>query len=80
MVGKAIGARNRQELGRTLVGTTFWSLVISLLLTLVFAFGGGAIIALISDIPAVQQEAALYLPWLAAVPLVSMWCFLLDGI
>ena len=80
MVGKAIGARNRDELGRSLVGTTFWSLVISLVLTLAFALFGRDIIALISNIPAVQQEAAQYLPWLAAVPLVAMWCFLLDGI
>ncbi|PSW19314.1 MATE family efflux transporter DinF [Photobacterium sanctipauli] len=80
MVGKAIGARNRDELGRTMVGTTFWSLMISLVITFAFGVFGRDIIALISDIPTVQQEAAIYLPWLAAVPLVSMWCFLLDGI
>ncbi|MCW8329548.1 MATE family efflux transporter DinF [Photobacterium sp. SDRW27] len=80
MVGKAIGARSREELGRTLVGTTFWSLVISLLITLAFTVFGVDIIGLISSIPEVRQEAAVYLPWLAAVPLVSMWCFLLDGI
>lgn len=80
MVGKAIGARSREELGRSLVGTTFWSLVISLFITLAFTLFGLDIIGLISNIPEVQQEAAQYLPWLAAVPLVSMWCFLLDGI
>ena len=80
MVGKAIGARSREALGRSLVGTTFWSLVISLCITLVFTVFGTEIIALISTIPDVRQEAARYLPWLAAVPLVSMWCFLLDGI
>ena len=80
LVGKAIGARNRDELGRYLVGTTFWSLMVSLILTLMFTVFGSNIVALISNIPAVQQEAAIYLPWLAAVPLVSMWCFLLDGI
>ncbi|MGF1680894.1 MATE family efflux transporter DinF [Photobacterium minamisatsumaniensis] len=80
MVGKAIGARNREELGRTMIGTTFWSLMISLFITFAFTVFGHEIIGLISDIPAVQQEAAIYLPWLAAVPLVSMWCFLLDGI
>ncbi|KLV07537.1 multidrug transporter MatE [Photobacterium aquae] len=80
MVGKAIGARSRGELGRTLIGTTFWSLVISVLMTLVFVLFGSQIIALISDIPAVREEAARYLPWLSAVPLVAMWCFLLDGV
>ncbi|NAX45569.1 MATE family efflux transporter DinF [Photobacterium halotolerans] len=80
MVGKAIGARNREALSRTLISTTFWSVVIALLMTLAFTLFGDAIIALISDIPAVQREASRYLPWLAAVPLVAMWCFLLDGI
>ncbi|MEJ2764448.1 MATE family efflux transporter DinF [Photobacterium sp. MCCC 1A19761] len=80
MVGKAIGARNRDLLGRSLVGTTFWSLIISLLMTLAFVGFGREIVSLISDIPAVRAEAARYLPWLAAVPLVAMWCFLLDGI
>ncbi|UTM57451.1 MATE family efflux transporter DinF [Photobacterium sp. CCB-ST2H9] len=80
MVGKAIGARNRDALGRTLISTTFWSLVIAVLMTLAFSCFGPQIISLISDIPAVQSEASRYLPWLAAVPLVSMWCFLLDGI
>nr|WP_284694971.1 MATE family efflux transporter DinF [Photobacterium galatheae] len=80
MVGKAIGAKNREALGRTLISTTFWSLVIALLMTLAFLGFGPQIISLISDIPAVQAEAVRYLPWLAAVPLVSMWCFLLDGI
>ncbi|QUJ67331.1 MATE family efflux transporter DinF [Photobacterium sp. GJ3] len=80
MVGQAIGARNRDALGRSLIGTTFWSLVISLVMTLAFVCFGPQIIRLISDIPSVQAEAVRYLPWLAAVPLVSMWCFLLDGI
>lgn len=80
LVGKAIGARSRDALGRSLVGATFWSLIISLVLTLAFTLFGREIIGMISDIPAVRQEATQYLPWLAAVPLVSMWCFLLDGI
>ncbi|MGF1685237.1 MATE family efflux transporter DinF [Photobacterium japonica] len=80
MVGKAIGARNREELGRTLIGTTFWSLMISLVIMIAFAGFGRDIIGLISNIPAVQHEAFKYLPWLAAVPLIAMWCFLLDGI
>ncbi|GHA43638.1 MATE family efflux transporter DinF [Photobacterium aphoticum] len=80
MVGKAIGARNREALGRSLIGTTFWSLIISLAIMVAFAGFGRDIIGLISNIPAVQAEAAKYLPWLSAVPLVAMWCFLLDGI
>lgn len=80
MVGKAIGAKSKAELGRTLVGTTFWSLVICCGLTIVFGFWGMQLVSLISSIDSVQQQASLYLPWLVALPLVSVWCFLLDGI
>ncbi|NIY85252.1 MATE family efflux transporter DinF [Vibrio hepatarius] len=80
MVGKAIGAKDRQQLSQSLVGTFFWSLVICTVLTLLFALFGSPLIGLITDIPSVHTLALVYLPWLVAMPLVSMWCFLLDGI
>ncbi|WP_063659939.1 MATE family efflux transporter DinF [Aliivibrio fischeri] len=80
MVGKAIGAKSRTQLADSLIGTTFWSLVISSLLSLVFGVFGYQLIAMISSIEDVQKTALIYLPWLIAMPLVSMWCFLLDGI
>ncbi len=80
MVGKAIGAKSKSQLSDSLIGTTFWSLVISLVLSLVFGFFGYQLISMISSIEEVQKTAMIYLPWLVAMPLVSMWCFLLDGI
>ena len=80
MVGKAIGAKDRQQLSASLIGTFFWSLVICLGLTAVFSLAGSTLIAMITSIEEVQQQAAIYLPWLVVMPLASMWCFLLDGI
>ncbi len=80
MVGKAVGAKDRQQLRHSLLGTSFWGLMTSLLLTLLFAVSGQSLISLITDIPEVQKQASEYLPWLVLMPLVSMWCFLLDGI
>lgn len=80
MVGKAIGAKDRQQLSASLIGTFFWSLVICLGLTAVFSLAGSTLIAMITSIEEVQQQAATYLPWLVVMPLASMWCFLLDGI
>lgn len=80
MIGKAIGAKDRAELKLSLIGTFFWSFLVCLLLTLMFALGGNALIGLISDLESVQQNAAIYLPWLIAMPLVAMWCFLFDGV
>ncbi|MCG9685088.1 MATE family efflux transporter DinF [Vibrio sp. Isolate23] len=80
MVGKAIGARDKHQLSASLVGTFFWSLIICLGLTLIFGFAGSPLIGMITDIPSVHYTALEFLPWLMAMPLVSMWCFLLDGI
>lgn len=80
MVGKAIGAKSETQLKAAMIGSAFWSVIICLLLTLAFGWYGSALIRLITDISAVQKTAQVYLPWLVAMPLTSMWCFLLDGI
>ncbi|WP_428803956.1 MATE family efflux transporter DinF [Vibrio kyushuensis] len=80
MVGKAIGAKDRKELSQSLIGTFFWSLIICIALTISFYIFGSSLISLITDIPSVQENAYIYLPWLIAMPLTAMWCFLFDGI
>jgi MATE family multidrug resistance protein len=80
MIGKAMGSKNTDDLKGTLVVITFWSFCVSFVFTCVFAFWGKGIIGVISSIPAVQMQAEAFLPWLVAMPLVSMWCFLLDGV
>lgn len=80
MVGKAVGAKNQQQLKASIIGSTFWCILICLALTLIFALAGSNLIGLITSITSVQQTARDYLPWLVAMPLVAMWCFLLDGI
>ncbi|MDF2155977.1 MATE family efflux transporter DinF [Vibrio sp. CAU 1672] len=80
MVGKAIGAKDREQLSTSLIGTFFWSLIICLGLTAVFGLAGSHLIAMITSIEVVQQQAVVYLPWLVVMPLASMWCFLFDGI
>ncbi len=80
MIGKAVGANKRDELVSSLFVTTFWSVIIALLMTLSFAFYGKNIVNLMSDISSVREQAYVLLPWLVALPLIAMWCFLLDGI
>ncbi len=80
MVGKAIGAKNQTELFSSLLVTTFWSLVIALVMSFIFGFYGKHIIDFMTDIKGVREQAYSIIPWLSALPLISMWCFLLDGI
>ncbi len=80
LVGKAIGRRNKEELLTSIKQATFWSMVFALGFTVLFWLGGKNIILLMSDIPLVIETAMIYLPWIIAMPFISMWCYLFDGI
>ncbi|GAB7218769.1 MATE family efflux transporter DinF [Vibrio comitans] len=80
MVGKAIGAKSKKELSLSILGTFFWGLIICSGFALLFGAGGNIIVGLISDIDSVRATADEYLAWLAIMPIVSMWCYLFDGI
>ncbi|QXC57594.1 MATE family efflux transporter DinF [Vibrio mimicus] len=80
MVGKAIGAKDDRQLRSSMIGSTFWATMICLLLSLIFLGLGSDLIQMITNIPSVQTTAEIYLPWLVAMPLVAVWCFLLDGV
>ncbi|MZI94470.1 MATE family efflux transporter DinF [Vibrio sp. CAIM 722] len=80
LVGKSIGAKSEHQLKEAMIGTVFWSLLICALLTMVFGLCGDGLVGLITDIPNVHQQAMEFMPWLVAMPLVSMWCYLLDGV
>ncbi|KEA62462.1 DNA-damage-inducible protein F [Marinobacterium lacunae] len=78
--GRTLGKQDQVRFYRTVVSAGIWSLASALLLTLIFAFGGNLIVALLTGIESVREEAARYLPWLVALPLIGIWSFLLDGI
>ena len=80
MVGRAIGRRDRQGLREAIVLNLGWALLIAIAFALGFALGGRLLIAHITDIPAVIAEANRQLPWLIVMPLLAVWCFLLDGV
>jgi len=80
MVGKAVGQGNRDALQHAVRLTLRWSLLFAAGFTAVYAIAGPFIIRLLTDLPDVRETAARYLPWMIASPLVSVWCFLYDGV
>ncbi len=80
LVGSAVGAGDRQLLRRAVRTTTLWAFGTAALFMLVYAAGGRMIIAVLTSIPEVRATAAIYLPWTAISPLISVWSFQLDGI
>lgn len=80
IVGQALGARSRSALRRGAVLASIWGLIVCVILTLIFAVFGGAIIDTMTTAQDVQLEARRYLPWMVAVPLVGLSAWMLDGI
>jgi MATE family multidrug resistance protein len=80
MVGKAIGEKRRDALVHSVNLTLKWSVIFALGFTVVYVLAGPLIIAILTDLPDVKETALRYLPWMIASPLISVWCFLYDGV
>lgn len=80
LVGKAIGQKRREALEEAVRLTLRWSLYFAIGFTLLYVVGGRLIIGVLTDLPEVRETAWRYLPWMIASPLVSVWCFLYDGV
>ena len=78
--GRHLGARDRGAFRRTLHSAALFSLVTAGTFTGLFLIAGPEVIALLTDITEVRALAAAYLPWLTALPLVAVWCYLFDGL
>ena len=78
--GHALGQRNRLAIKRVLVVSTLWSLIVGAGFVLVFNLFGEGIINMLTSVESIRQVASTYLPWMAWMPLVAVWSYLLDGL
>ena len=78
--GEAMGRRRREDMRRAVFAAALWAGLMAALASLAFAFLGPWMIAAMTDLPEVRTVAGTYLPWVALLPLVAVWSFLLDGI
>jgi MATE family multidrug resistance protein len=80
LAGAAWGRSDRAQFRRWVYLTGYWSLLASLAYALLFWLLGNDITALLTDIESVQVAAAALLPLVVAMPVVSVWCYLFDGV
>lgn len=80
LVGKAVGAKDRSRFREAVRSVMAWGGGVALLYSLLFIIAGTGLVNLMTNIDAVRETAYLYLPWMIASPVISVWCFMFDGI
>ncbi len=80
LVGNALGGKNRKRFNDTVKYITQLGFATSLALSLVFYYTGPHVIDLLTNVEAVRTAARDYAYWAILAPIVSLWCYLLDGV
>ncbi len=80
LVGRAIGARDRSALLRTMHLTTGWAVAVAALASALLLAAGPWLIDLFTVDTLTRESARRYLTWAALAPLAGVWAFQLDGI
>jgi MATE family, multidrug efflux pump len=80
LVGQAMGAGTVVLLRRSAILTGFWGLWVVSALSLAFVLFGAQIIDLMTTAADVRTEARIYLPYMAAAPLLGLVAWMLDGV
>ena len=80
LVGQAMGRRSPVALRQAAIATSQWGVGFAVALAAVFLALGPKIIDLMAKAPEVQEAARVYLPWMAAAPLLGIGAWMLDGI
>lgn len=80
LCGHAIGARRQLALRRALVVSGGWAFLISIGFSAGFALFGDLFIAMQTDMAIVRATAGDYIPYLAMLPVIAVWSYILDGL
>ncbi|MDI9223309.1 MATE family efflux transporter DinF [Pantoea sp. EA-12] len=77
--GEAVGAKDRSRLLLIWHAACRQAGIVALMFALIYAFTGPYIVALLTSLEPLREMADRYLVWQVILPLVGVWCYLLDG-
>ena len=80
LCGKYLGAHDAQGFHVTVKRLFVWGALLTTAYTAVYALGGDAFLALLTDDTAVLHAAHQYMPWAIAIPIAGVAAFVWDGV
>ena len=80
LVGKYIGAKDKQMLRQSIRWTFIWSMAIAVIFMGIYHFAGVPMLRMMTSDAAVVEQSKEYLPWLLLMPVIGCAAFTWDGI
>lgn len=80
LCGKYLGAHDAQGFHATVKRLFAWGALLTTAYTAVYALGGDAFLALLTNDMAVLHAAHQYMPWAIAIPVAGVAAFVWDGV
>ena len=80
LAGSAWGLGKRDVFRRWVVISSAWAVAASLVYTLIFWIAGDAIVTVLTDLEEVRALSRDLMPLLVIMPIISVWCFQMDGV
>jgi len=80
LVGRAIGEKDHKKFRESVLSASIWSAYVAIAYSGLFLLIGTGMVNIMTDIDTIRGTAYTYLPWIIISPVISVWCFLLDGI
>lgn len=77
--GQAYGARRPGQLEEVWRAACRQAGLVALAFAMVYALFGNQIVALLTSLPSLRELARHYVIWQMVLPVVGVWCYLLDG-
>ena len=80
LVGRAVGARDRDMYRGAVHASSLWALVTAAAFAAAYAAAGTPVVDALTGVAEVRAAARAVMPWMIAGPLVWVWSYQLDGI
>lgn len=80
LVGKYIGANDRDNLKKVIKSIFKWGASLALIFTMLYGLFASEFMAFLTDKPDVVKESAKYYFWVLAIPFAGFSAFLWDGV
>lgn len=80
LVGKYYGARNAELLRKVVRALVWWGVALAMMFTLLFVFGGKALLHILANDKEVIRTAMRFMFWTYLLPFTGFAAFIYDGI